>query len=205
MSGIIAQNSGRHTGLVKASSAGGVWNLIKTYTASSDSDLSFVDGTDGVDFTAYDEFVFKFINMHPSASGGVRPTFQLSTDGGSNYNTTMTTTSFRALHAENDSSANLVIDAGSDQAEGTAFQMIGTDAGNDNDESCSGTLHLFSPSDTTFVKHFIARSNGMNTGSFSLDTFVAGYANTTSAIDAIQFKFGSGNIDAGQISLYGIS
>ena len=178
---------------------------IKTLTASSSSTLSFVHGSSDVVFdSTYPIYVFKFISLHPSASGGVRPTFQLSTDGGSNYNTTMTTTSFRALHAENDSSANLAYDTGSDQAQGTAFQMIGTDIGDGNDESCSGTLHLFNPSSTTFVKHFIARSNGMNTGAFTLDTYVAGYANTTSACNAVQFKFGSGNIDAGTIKLYGI-
>ena len=180
--------------------------FIKKLTASSSATLSFVDGASSVVLdNTYKEYVFTFNNLHPSASGGVRPTFQLSTDGGSNYNTTMTTTSFRALHAENGSVGNLAYDTGSDQAQGTAFQMIGTDIGNGNDESCSGTLHLFNPSSTTFVKHFIARSNGVNTGTYSLDTYVAGYGNTTSAVDAVQFKFGSGNIDAGDICLYGIA
>ena len=200
-----------NNGVKNATAFGSITGLgsmvfIKKLTASSSSTLSFVDGASSVVLdNTYKEYLFTFNNLHPSASGGVRPTFQLSTDGGSNYNTTMTTTSFRALHAENDSSANLAYDTGSDQAQGTAFQMIGTDIGNGNDESCSGTLHLFNPSSTTFVKHFIARSNGVNTGTYSLDTYVAGYGNTTSAVDAVQFKFGSGNIDAGDICLYGIA
>jgi hypothetical protein len=200
-----------NNGVKNATAFGSITGLgsmvfIKKLTASSSSTLSFVDGASSVVLdNTYKEYLFTFNNLHPSASGGVRPTFQLSTDGGSNYNTTMTTTSFRALHAENDSAANLAYDTGSDQAQGTAFQMIGTDIGNGNDESCSGTLHLFNPSSTTFVKHFIARSNGVNTGTYSLDTYVAGYGNTTSAVDAVQFKFGSGNIDAGDICLYGIA
>ena len=200
-----------NNGVKNATAFGSISSLgsmvfIKKLTASSSATLSFVDGASSVVLdNTYKEYVFTFNNLHPSASGGVRPTFQLSTDGGSNYNTTMTTTSFRALHAENGSVGNLAYDTGSDQAQGTAFQMIGTDIGNGNDESCSGTLHLFNPSSTVMVKHFIARSNGVNTGTYSLDTYVAGYGNTTSAVDAVQFKFGSGNIDSGDICLYGIA
>ena len=205
MSGIIAQNSGRHTGLVKASSAGGVWNLIKTYTASSDSDLSFVDGTDGVDFTAYDEFVFKFIAIHP-ADANKNLTFQCSTDGGSSYGVTLTSTTFVVYHAEDDSE-NLGpnYEAGSDQAQTTNFQRLTQETGNDADSCAVGTLNLFNPSSTTFVKHFTNVMNSCFQNSYTTQLFQAGYFNTTSAIDAIQFKFNSGNIDAGQISLYGIS
>jgi hypothetical protein len=203
MSGIIAQNSGRHTGLVKASSGGGVWNLIKTYTASSDSDLSFVEGTDGVDFTAYDEFVFKFNNIHPSAHSAFG--FNGSIDTGSNYNVTKTTTVFNAYHDEADSTTNLGYRTGEDLAQSTAFQNFQQDWGADNDQAGSGYLHLFSPSDTTFVKHFIGRASNYHDADYAIDCYVAGYFNTTSAIDAVQFKMSTGTIDAGTISLYGIS
>ena len=126
-----------------ASLSTGSMTLIKEQTASSSASISFVDGSSDVVLdSTYPIYKFEFINLHPSASGGVKPTFQLSTDSGSNYNATMTTTSFRALHAENDASANLSYDTGNDQAQGTSFQMIGTDAGNDNDESCSGSITL---------------------------------------------------------------
>jgi hypothetical protein len=204
MSGIIAQNSGRHTGLVKASSGGGVWNLIKTYTASSDSTLSFVEGTDGVDFTAYDEFVFKFNNMHPETDS-VGFQFNFSTDTGSNYNVTKTTTFFLTYHREDDLGTGFEYVPSLDLAQSTSYQRIVDDVGNDNDQCFSGTLHLFSPSDTTFVKHFIYTGNEIVKNDISRQCFVAGYGNTTSAVDAIQFQFTSGNIDAGTISLYGIS
>ena len=203
MSGIIAQNSGRHTGLVKASSADGVWNLIKTYTASSDSTLSFVEGTDGVDFTAYDEYVFKFYNIHPETDDTY---FQVNfRDGSTAYDATKTTTVFRNYHFEDDSGAALEYEAGGDLAEGTGAQYLVQGCGNDNDMCTAGTLTLYDPSNTTFVKHFIARTNTIHASDRTYEWHVAGYCNVTAAIDGVQFSFASGNIDAGSISLYGIS
>jgi len=205
MSGIIAQNSGRHTGLVKASSGGGgAWNLIKTYTASGDSDLSFVDGTDGVDFTAYDEFVFKFISIHPSASSYLG--YNTSTDGGSNYNNTKTTTFFIAYNGES-AGPNLHQDGADnrDLAQETGDVHLISSVGTDNDQVCSGHLCLYNPNSTTFVKHFIATVNTYSGDDYSQEIFSAGYSNTTSAVDAVRFQMSSGNIDAGTISMYGIS
>ena len=198
MSGIIAQNSGRHTGLVKAASAGGVWNLILTQTASASATIDFTSGLD----STYDEYVFKFINLHPSAENP-NFTFQGNAAGGSGYNETMTTTQFNANHNEDDSYALMGYSEDNDQAQGTAFQRIGKSA-TDNDEALSGKLIIYSPSDTTFVKHFMSRVQCMNI-TYSQEEYVAGYFNTTSAIDEIQFKFSSGNIDSGTISLYGIT
>ena len=203
MSGIVAQNLGRHTGLVKASSAGGVWNLIKTYTASGDADLSFVGGTDGVDFTAYDEFVFKFNDVHPEVTQR-RITFQVDTGTNTNYNQTITSTTFQIYHNEGDTTAILDY-AGGDQAQGTAFQEISDATGNDNDQCVSGYLHLFNPSNTTFVKHFIARSQTGEGSGYSVEQYTAGYFNTTTALTRVQFKMSGDNMDAGSISLYGIS
>jgi len=204
MSGIIAQNVGRHGGLIKAPEAGGgAWTLIKTLTASADSDLSFVDGTDDVVLdSTYKEYVFKFINIHPSVDEA-HLTFQASTDGGSNYDTTLTSSYVLGYHAENDSETSLAYQAGHDQAQTTNFQNILHGTGTGNDEAGSGILHLFDPGNTTFVKHFIHRASTLNTADYNYQNFAAGYFNTTSAVDAIQFKMSSGNIDAGTISLYG--
>jgi len=207
MSGIIAQNSGRHTGLVKAGSSAGVWNLIKTYTASSDSDLSFVEGTDDIDFTAYDEFVFKFINIHPSEESSFTVNFR---DGGSAYDATKTTSFFHPYHDEGDLEAYLEYATSSDLAQGTGTQrLFQGPMDHDNDSCVSGELHLFNPSSTTFVKHFIATTQGVLDATvdnpYSRCGFMAGYCNVTAAIDGVQFAMESGNIDAGTISLYGIS
>jgi len=204
MSGIIAQNSGRHTGLVKASSGGGgVWNLIQTLTSDgSDTDLSF---TSGIDDT-YDEYVFKFYNIHPETDA-VTFGFQGNAAGGSGYNETITSAAFAAEISEADSWSSLSYQTAYDQAQGTAFQALANKIGDDNDQCCSGYLHLFNPSSTTFVKLFIAECNTYFTDTleFTLQANIAGYFNTTSAIDEIQFKMSADEIQGGSISLYGIS
>jgi len=176
---------------------------IKTLTASSDSTLSFVDGSSDVVLdSTYPIYLFKFINVHP-ASNSQRFTFQGNASGGSGFNETMTTTHFQAEHSEGGTS-DFRYRTASDQAQGTSFQAITQQVGNDNDECFSGSLTLFNPSSTTFVKHFISRCQEYENSNYSQDVFTAGYFNTTSAIDEIQFKFESGNIDAGTIKLYGL-
>ena len=178
--------------------------LLSTVTASSSGTLSFVHGTSSVVLDGtYKEYVFKFIDIH-GETNSKEITFQGSTNSGSSYGLTITSSAYVAYHNEAGNSAVLEYGSNSDQAQATGFQMISGNAGNGNDESISGTLHLFDPSNTTFVKHFIARSNCYNANDYSQDFYAAGYFNTTSAIDAIQFKMVSGNIDAGTIKLYGI-
>ena len=186
-------------------SAGGAMTFIKKLTASSSSTLSFVDGSSDVVLdNTYKEYIFIFNNIHPSADGS-QFLFNLSTDNGSNYNVTKTTTAFRSFHSEDDSATGLGYYTGGDLAQSTDFQRFADSLGNDNDQSLSGTFTLFNPSSTTFVKHFIANVNYSYDADYSLQYFLAGYGNTPSAVDAIQFKMNSGNIDSGTIKLYGVS
>ena len=181
----------------------GAMTLIKTLTASSSATLSFVHGTDGVVLdSTYPIYVFKFINMHPASSGvdfsvGFR-------DGGSAYDATKTTTSFYAYHRENDETPALGYSTGTDLAQSTAFEQLGADTGNDNDQCHSGEMYLFNPSSTTFVKHFISVGNSTHADDYMQNHYHAGYCNVTAAIDAVQFKFSSGNTDSGTIKMYGI-
>ena len=197
---IKVANNQSMTGITALPSAisGGAWTLISTTTASSSATLSITSGLD----STYDVYCFKLINLHP-ATDDVKLVFQGSIDGGSNYNVTMTNSYFLAQHDEADSATTLTYSGADDQAQGTAFQRINESTGADNDQCVSGQLYLFSPSSTTFVKHFMSRSatqfDNIN------DSYCAGYFNTTSAINAMQFKFNSGNTDAGVIKLYGIS
>ena len=183
-----------------ASVSGGGLNLISTQTASSSATIDFTSGID----STYKEYIFKFYNIHP-ATDSTHFTFQGSTNGGSSYGLTMTTTSFQTNHQENGSGADLYYYAGGDLAQSTNFKRISVFVDNDADSNSSGTLHLFNPSDSTFVKHFIARISLNQSASLMVDNYSAGYFNTTSAIDAIQFKMASGNIDAGTIKLYGVT
>ena len=180
--------------------SGGSMNLISTQTASSSSTISFTSGID----STYDEYVFKFYDIHP-ATDGVYLNFQASTNGGSSYGVTLTSTFFRALHNEADDSTNLEYRTARDLAQSTSFQNLTEATGNDNDQSCSGTLTLFNPSSTTFVKHWLSTNNTYHNNDFSMNVNSAGYFNTTSAINAVQFKMSSGNIDSGVIKLYGVS
>ena len=178
--------------------------FIKKLTASSSGTLSFVDGASSVVLdNTYKEYLFTFKDIHPSNDNS-RLTFNLSVDGGSNYNVTKTSTYFYAYNFENGSGADLEYNASGDLAQGTGFQEITTEIGADADQCSSGTLQLFNPSSTTFVKHFIAISNDAQSENRDYTNYSAGYGNTTSAVDAIQFKMNSGNIDAGDICLYGI-
>jgi len=177
---------------------GAVLKLLSTQTASASATLSF---TSGIDDT-YDSYVFKFYDIHP-ATDNTRFQFNLSTDSGSNYNVTKTTTDFRAQHAEDDSSSVLEYDAAYDLAQSTSDQPL-NDSGNDNDQALSGSMTLFSPSSTTFVKHFIAQVDGSRWNDLQQIYYVAGYGNTTSAVDAIRFQMSSGNIDSGIIKMYGV-
>ena len=177
--------------------------LIKTLTASSSATLSFVDGSSDVVLdSTYPIYVFKFINIH-AATDAADFLVNFSADTGSNYNVTKTTTYFTVYHNESGSATNLGYDDAHDLAQSTGFQKLQTNSGTDNDQSCSGEMFLFNPSSTTFVKHFIGRTINDPSG-YAQDEYTAGYFNTTSAINAVQFKMGSGNIDAGDICLYGI-
>ena len=180
--------------------------LIKTLTASSDATLDFVDGTDDVVLdNTYPTYLFKYINIHPQ-TGSKTFGFQGNAAAGSGYDETMTTTAFRTYHYESDADAGLGYLSASDLAQSTGLaDLQESDAlGADNDQSLSGELWLFNPSGTTFVKHFMARSSMTHQADAHSDFSTAGYFNTTSAIDEIQFKMNSGNIDAGTIKLYGI-
>ena len=188
---------------IPASISGGGLNLISTQTASSSSSLSFTSGID----STYKEYIFKYINCHPSANIPMW-TFQGSTNAGSSFGVTITSSNFNAYHAENDSEATLEYSGGGDLAQSTNYQRLLTEVNYSDDGSVSGTLHLFDPSNISFVKHFIATSQGMfgpTSSAYSWNQYVGGYFNTTSAIDAIDFKFSSGNIDSGVIKLYGVS
>ena len=187
-----------------ASLSTGSMTLIKEQTASSSASISFVDGSSDVVLdSTYPIYKFVWINCHPS-SDAQEFRFNLSTDGGSNYNVTKTTTYFNAYHNEDDSDAGLNYDSGRDLAQSTSDQPLNNSVGNENDQSASGELFLFNPSSTTFVKHFISVASVDEYRSIGHNSYVAGYGNTTSAINAVQFKMASGNIDAGTIKLYGI-
>ena len=172
--------------------------LLSSQTASNSASISFTTGIN----STYKEYQFYFIDIHPRTDN-TSFQFNLSTDSGSNYNVVKTTTEFYAYHNEVGTDNGLIYEASEDLAQSTAYQTIVGSTGNGADESCAGTLTLFNPSSTTYVKHFIHNFNNYNQGNYTVNFFNGGYANTTSAVNAINFKYSSGNFD-GTILMYGI-
>ena len=172
---------------------------IASATASSSATLSFTSGID----STYNEYHLHFVNLHPQ-NDSVYPKFQPSTNGGSSYGVATTTSYVRAHHAEDNSDAGLGYIAGYDSAQSTGLIQIGEDVGADADQSLSGIMKLYAPSSTTYVKHFTIDTQNVNGGNWSANQLIAGYVNTTSAVNAIQFSFSSGNIDSGSIHMYGV-
>ena len=185
------------TALPSAVAQGGVI-LLATETASSSSTITFDSNID----STYKEYIIKYIDIHPSA-GDNHFTVNFR-DGGSSYDATKTSTMFRAYHREDGTNQALSYVAGGDLAQATGVQQLGQSVDAANDSTISGELYLFDPSSTTFVKHFIARSQEVTYEATSQEFYVSGYCNVTAAIDGVQFAMSSGNIDAGTFKLYGV-
>ena len=206
MSIVKLNNNGVKNATAFGSVTSGAMTFIKKLTASSSGTLSFVDGSSDVVLdNTYKEYIFTFKNIHPSAASELQVNF--SADTGSNYNVTKTTTVFYAYHKENGASTTLTHSDNEDLSQSTAFQnlTVASQIGLDADECGSGQMHLFNPSSTTFVKHFIGETHISSHENLALHFYIGGYFNTTADITAMQFKMSSGNIDAGDICLYGIN
>ena len=186
------------TALAQVSAGDGI-TLISSQTASSSASLSFTTGID----STYRIYLFKFISIHPASGGNFL--FNMSTDGGSNYNVTKTSTAFKAQHSEAGANESLNYDDGVHLTQSTSYKVLVENTGADADLGCSGYLYLFNPSSTTYVKHFMSTISMTNGVLPRADVwYMAGYGNTTSAINAIDFKMTSGNIDDGTIQMFGI-
>ena len=173
--------------------------LLSTLNISNAATASFASGIT----STYKEYIIKFYNVHPADDDAdLTVNFR---DGSSAYDAPKTSTFFWAYHDEGDTTTQFGYASSNDLANGTGIQPISSNPGSDNDQGCSGTLHLFDPANTTFVKHFIATTNSTEPANYSINSYAAGYCNVTAAIDAVQFKFSSGNIDAGTIKLYGVT
>ena len=194
----LTNNSIANVTAYNAAIATGNMVLISSQTASNSASISFTTGIN----STYKEYQFYLIDIHPATDGATFQ-FNLSTDSGSNYNVTKTSSSFEAYNNEAGTSQGVAYDAGRDLAQSTSNQPAGVPIGNASDESLNGSMTLFNPSSTTYVKHFIIDTNGYKTNDESVRLFIAGYGNTTSAVNAVRFQMSSGNFD-GTILMFGI-
>ena len=173
--------------------------LVSSQTASNSASLSFTSGID----STYDHYMFVFINMRP-ASNSQKFNWQVSSDGGSSYGMTTTSTFYRAYHYEDNTAANVAYDASAAITQSTNYIPTLEQIGNGADQSASGILHLYSPSSTTYIKNFASHVHSMHAIGITLDCWSSGYVNSTTAINAIDFKMASGNITDGTIKMYGV-
>ena len=173
--------------------------FISRSTASSSATVNITSGIN----STYKEYIFIFNNIHP-ATDGTHFNFQATTNG-SDFNIATTTTTFEAYNHETSGTTSLTYDGGKDHAQDTGYINLIDNTGADNDQSFSGFLHLFEPSSTTFVKHFLFTGQRLSENNYSANDRTAGYFNTTAAITGLSFKFESGNIDSGVIKMYGLS
>ena len=207
LNGITDANLAKLNGREFTSALPDAHTLIATATASGSSTLSFTSGID----STYDEYEFRFEDMHP-ATDGVKFQFQVNATGQTGFNEYITSTYYEAYQAGGSGTGvtSLLYKTANDSASSTAYQPLTDDTGNENYSSASGVLTLYAPSSTTYMKHFLARVGSRPLESPSLvaqlkDSFAAGYFHTTNAIDEISFKFSSGNMDAGRIKMYGVA
>ena len=178
----------------------GIPTLIETSNITSATSLTAF--TSGIDST-YDEYMFVFTDVR-AANDDVHFEFQVSTDGGDSYGLTKTTTSPHSDHYENDTTGfGYATDM--DLAQSTSGCRLAFGLGNDADQSVAGVMHLFSPSNTTYVKHFYSRVQNYFRLDAAITHFVAGYINSTSDVDAIKFFMSSGDIANATIQMYGIA
>jgi hypothetical protein len=196
---LVKHNNNSISDITSVNLPQGKMTLISSQTASGSASIEFTSGID----STYPIYKFELINIHPSADAN-NTHMSASTDGGSSYGVTATTTQFQAKHNEADNDSALQYSTAGDLAQSTNPVDIGRSLGSGNDECGVATIFIFNPSSTTFVKHFISTNNEYHSSDLTLQNFTAGYFNTTSAIDGIQFSMSSGNIDAGTIKLYGI-
>ena len=197
---LVKHNNNSISNLTSAGQlAQGKMTLISEQTASGSASISFTSGID----STYPIYKFELINIHLSQDAN-NTHMSASTNGGSSYGITATTTQFQSLHWENDSSTALQYSTAGDLAQSTNPVDIGRSLGSGNDECGVATIYIFSPSSPTFVKHFMSINNEYHSSDLTLQNFTAGYFNTQSPINAIQFSMSSGNIDSGTIKLYGI-
>ena len=201
----LGANKAAIMGVAGTAAAGDVV-LLSSQTASNSASLSFTSGIT----STYGEYIFGFYNINP-ATDAANFTFQANATDSTSYDETITSAYLRAYHNESDSTTTLEYASSLDQAQGTAYQQIAKDVGNAAERSTAGILHLFSPSSTTYVKHYYSRLQCKNNvgsgidagGTYSVDFFTAGYFNVTGAIDEISFKMSSGNFD-GTIKMWGV-
>ena len=172
--------------------------LLATGVASASASLIFTLPT------IYKQVVFSFHEIQ-AATDATKFGFQCSIDGGSNYNTPITSTAFSSYNNETGTDSLLTYNAGMDLAQGTTLQTFTPSMGTDADQCLSGELNLFNPASTTYVKNFCAHTTNYDSRDYAWNAFQGGYVNDgANDLTNIKFYCLAGNITSGTIKMWGV-
>lgn len=177
--------------------------LLSTSAGTGVTEIAITSNID----TTYDEYMFVVTNFNP-ATDDYHLFFQCSTNGGSSYGVTLTSTMFLVTHRLDDGGDSFGYNTGGDLAQSTDYQYLMYGIANGASDNSSGILNLFGPGGTAYVKNWYARFGGAKMTASGPAEFVerhsSGYFNTTSAINAISFKSYSGSAFDATVQMYGI-
>ena len=183
-----------------------MYTFINSYSlAAASSSFTWTGFSSNTD---YSEIHFYFSNIHVTSSN-TDFEFQVNATGEIGFNETMTSNfCYFAYNTEDSPGSDGGPGLGGGQAGGTAFNpMAQANLNTDTDSSNNGYMVLYNPSETTHHKLWKS-SISTTSNSAKAELMVShGVIDTASnkAIDSIQFKCTSGNMDDGDILVYGVS
>ena len=183
------------------SAFGGAWVLLSTQTASNSAYVDFTTAITGAFTTTYKEYLFEWINV-TSSDDGQNFFFNATTDG-TNYNVSKVSSAWWLKH-DGGTTEWVSKTANFGKEDETVDQLLVWGIGNASGEGSSGSMHLYDPAGTTYVKSWISKASEKVNTEYPIQTDIQGYLNTTSAITGIRFLCDSGNVDTGTIKMYGI-
>ena len=141
-------------------------------------------------------YVFILSDVHP-ATDAQPLEMTLSTDGGSSY----LSSNYEFAHQGRTSGGTELSHAGTDDS---VFDMSSNNVGNATNEQIACQIYLHKPAGTAGWKLINVLSTVVDNSAATCVGIQGGVQRIQTAINAVQFKFGSGNIDSGIIKLFGI-
>jgi Collagen triple helix repeat (20 copies) len=167
--------------------------LLEQYTAANSATLDFTTCIT----STYDDYLVEMLNVLP-VTDSVGLQMVASTDGGSTW---LGGTNYAFLMNRTGGSQTSGA-ASSIPVDGYASALAGNTAAYGG---VSGSIKLFNPLSATAYKYMTVNdAYRAYDGTFEMITGIAGIW-TTTAVNALRFKFSSGNIASGTIRVYGIA
>ena len=177
----------------EAAPGGGLVHLSTVNITSGTANVSITSDID----STYNAYVFILSDVHP-ATDAQPLEMTLSTDGGSSY----LSSNYEFAHQGRTSGGTELSHAGTDDS---VFDMSSNNVGNATNEQIACQIYLHKPAGTAGWKLINVLSTVVDNSAATCVGIQGGVQRIQTAINAVQFKFGSGNIDRGNFSMFGVS